>query len=182
MKKLLISVAALALVSACSDSGADTDGDGKITSEEAAAELKDGGAMNMKAGQWEVTNKMETFDAPDMPPQMLDAMKTQMGKATTIKTCLSEEDVKNPGADFFGNKDSDECEFSELNRSGNSMKVAMKCQMPQGMAMESKMDGSYSDDSYEMNIDAKMSGLPMGMGEIAMIGTVTGKRIGDCPS
>ena len=50
-KFFLMGVAALAL-SACSEKGADTDGDGKISDTEATTEMADGGAMAMKPGLW----------------------------------------------------------------------------------------------------------------------------------
>ena len=170
----------IGLVSGCADSGADADGDGTITQEEVAAEMNDGGAINMKAGKWEVTNQFTTFEAPGVPENMMGMIKQQMGKGTTVSTCLTEEDVANPGADFLGNDEEDGCEFTEFNRSGNSMKIVVSCEPGDGMKVESAMDGSYSSDSYEMDIDAKMSGTPMG--EIMMKGKVTGKYLGACDS
>ncbi len=180
MKKIIMPVAMIGLIAGCSDSGADADGDGTITQEEVVAEMKDGGAINMKAGKWEVTNQFTTFEAPGVPEDMMGMIKQQMGKGTTISTCLTEEDVANPGADFFGNDEDDGCEFTEFNRSGNSMKIAVACDPGQGMKVESAMDGSYSSESYEMDIDAKMSGSPMG--DISMKGKVTGKYVGACDS
>jgi len=62
-KFLILGVAALA-ISACSEKGADTDGDGKISNSEASAEMAKGGAMAMKPGLWEVKIGFDKIDDP----------------------------------------------------------------------------------------------------------------------
>ena len=178
MRTMMILGAAAIALAACSDSGgADKDGDGEITREEMAEELKSGGAVEMQPGKWEVTTSFSEFDAPGMSEQMRGMMAQQIGKGTTVTTCLTEEDVKDPGADFMGGDD-DSCKFNEFDRSGNSMSVDMACTQEGGMTMNSKMEGSFGKDSYEMAIDAQMAGSPIG--DIAMKGKVVGKRIGEC--
>ncbi len=167
------------LITGCSDSDADANGDGKITKDELANELQEGGDLNLTPGQWEVTTSFSEFNAPDLDPNTLSIVTKNLGKGTTIKTCLTETDVKEPGANFFGNGEADECEFSEFNRAGDSMVVAMSCKLPGGINIKSKMDGVYAAKSYELKLDSEMSGGPFG--EFGMVGTVTGQHIGDCP-
>ncbi len=179
MRNYFILGAAVVALAACSDSGgADKDGDGEITKEEMEAEMKSGGAVNMQPGQYEVTTTFSKFEAPGLPEEAMGMIKAQLGKGNTITTCMTEEDVKDPGADFLGG-DEDSCTFSEFDRSGSTMKVEMACD-EQGMKMNSKMSGSFDSDGYNMDIDAQMSGSPMG--DISMVGKVEGKRIGDCPA
>ena len=66
MRKFLVLGAASAMfaITACSDKGADTDGDGKVTAAEAQKELSAGGAMAMKPGMWEVKISFDSIDAP----------------------------------------------------------------------------------------------------------------------
>lgn len=76
MRTILVGGVAFAILalSACSDKGADADGDGKVSQAEAQKELSKGGAVAMKPGLWEVKIKFDSIEAPGMP----EAAKAQM--------------------------------------------------------------------------------------------------------
>lgn len=177
-KFLILGVAALA-ISACSDKGADTDGDGKISNNEANAEMSDGGAMAMKPGQWEVKISFDKIDAPGLPAELQGKMKEQMGKGIVQNSCLTQEQVDKPGSDFFGGTPEANCSFEDLKRSGDTMKVAMTCKPGGNMVIKSSMDGKFAAETYTMKIDQSTEGTPMGT--VKMTGKIEGKRIGDCP-
>jgi len=178
MKKFGIAVALLVLAG-CSDKGADMDGDGKLSNEEVAAEMGADGAMASKPGEWEVTTAFSDITAPGLPPEMQGKMKEQMAKGSVIKTCLTEEQASNPGAEFLGGNKQD-CSFSKFDRSGSKLTAEMSCKAQGGMTMKSAMEGTFEAESYAMTVSTKMEGSPMGA--IEMKGSVTGKRIGDCPA
>ncbi len=179
MRKFILASVALLALSACNNKGADTDGDGKVTAAEAAKEMGSGGAMAMKPGEWEVKVSYDTIDAPGLPANMATMMKDKMGKGVSVKTCLTKEQAEKPGADFFGGADESNCSFSEMDRSGNTMKVAMTCKQG-AVTISNKMQGSFAEESYSMTMDQKTEGMPMGA--MAMKGKIEGKRIGDCPA
>jgi hypothetical protein len=179
MRNFVLAGVAVLVLSACSDKGADTDGDGKVTAVEAAKEMGSGGAMAMKPGEWEVKVSFDTIDAPGLPANVAATMKDKMGKGVAVKTCLTKEQAEKPGADFFGGADENNCTFSEMNRSGNTMKVAMTCKQD-GVTISNNMQGSFAEESYSMTMDQKTEGMPMGA--MAMKGKIEGKRIGDCPA
>lgn len=179
MRKLLLGLSAIALLGACSDKGADADGDGKITQDEMAAEMRSEGAIDMEPGEWEVKTSFTELTAPGLPPQAQEMAKAQMLKGTTIKTCLTKEQVADPGAEFLGGNN-DACSFKRFDRSGSGMSAEMSCKLPGGMTMDSTMDGTFAKASYNMKLDSKMTGRPMG--EVVMKGTIEGTRIGDCPA
>lgn len=178
MKRLLISVASLALVTACSDSGADKDGDGKITSEEVAAEMNE---VNLEPGEWE--NTVEIVDVkieglPEgAPAGMMDSIK---GQKTTSKSCITEEQAQNPGAEFFAAQEKTACEVKKFDMSGGAISSEMACSnMGAPGKMNMAMDGQYGPSSYDMTM--KMDGDAGGM-KMNMEAKSSGKRIGDCPS
>lgn len=177
MKKLILTATAVLALAAC-DKGGDADGDGEVTQEEMAAEMRSEGAIDMQPGQWEVTTSFTEFDAPGMPEQAREMAKQTMTKGTTITTCLTEEQVADPGTEFLGGTD-DSCKFQKFDRSGAKMSAAMTCSS-NGMEMASNMDGEFGKTAYSMNIDTTVKGSPMG--DMVMKGSVKGKRIGDCPS
>jgi hypothetical protein len=178
-KFLILGVAALA-ISACSNKGADADGDGKISDAEAKVEMSAGGAMAMKPGLWEVKIGFDKIDAPGIPANLQGKMKEQMGKGMTQQSCLTKEQVEKPDGDFFGAPAEANCTFDELSRSADGMKVAMTCKPGGNMVVKSKMDGKFAAETYMMSIEQSTEGTPMGA--VKMIGKIEGKRVGDCPA
>jgi hypothetical protein len=180
MHKFLILGAAVMALSACSDKGADSDGDGKISNAEATAEMRQGGAMAMKAGLWEVKISFDTIEAPGAPANIQSKMKEQMSKPVTKQSCLTQAQVDKPGTDFLGAPPEANCTFNELNRSSSGIKVAMTCKPGGNMVLKSKMDGTFAAGTYMLNIEQSTQGTPMGA--VKMNGKIEGKRIGDCPA
>lgn len=178
-KFLILGVAALAL-SACSDKGADADGDGKISDVEAKAEMGSGGAMAMKPGEWEVKISFDKIEAPGVPAAAQGKMKEQMATGMTQRSCLTQAQVDKPGGDFFGAPEEANCTFDELSRTGNGMKVAMICKPGGNLVVKSKMDGKFAAETYTMNIEQSTEGTPMGA--VKMTGKIVGTRVGDCPA
>jgi Protein of unknown function (DUF3617) len=178
-KFLILGVAALA-ISACSDKGADADGDGKVSAKEASAEMAAGGAMIMQPGEWETKISFSEVEGKSLPPQAAKVMKEQMAKGVTTKSCMTKEQSEKPGSDFFGAPPEANCTFDELDRSGADLKVSMTCKPSPAMTIKSKMDGSFGKTSYTMNIEQSTEGPPMG--EVKMTGKIEGKRLGDCPA
>ena len=179
MRTIIAASACLALLAACSDGGADTDGDGEITSEEMAAEAASGGEMKMRAGQWENTIEFTEFDIPGVPASMKQMMAEQLGSAITTKSCITQEEVDKPDAGFFGGEKNDNCTYEEFDRSGDRMSLKMTCAMDGGGTTKVAMDGEFSEESFTLTMDNTMSGTQAG--DVTMKGTVSGKRIGDCP-
>lgn len=180
MRKYLILGAAALAISSCSDKGADSDGDGKISTAEAATEMAKDGAMAMKPGLWEVKIGFDKIDAPGVPANMQGKMKAEMGKGMTQQSCLTKAQVDKPDTDFFGAPPEANCTFEELNRSAAGVKVAMTCKPGGAMVLKSKMDGKFAAESYTMTIEQSTEGTPMGV--VKMNGKIEGKRIGDCPA
>lgn len=180
MRKFLILAAAVLAISACSDKGADADGDGKITDAEAKAEMGSGGKMAMKPGQWEVKISFDKIDAPGVPAAAQTKMKEQMGKGMTQTSCLTQAQVDRPGGDFFGAPEEANCTFDALSRSGDAMNVAMTCKPGGSLVVKSKMEGAFAADTYSMDIEQSTEGTPMGA--VKMTGKIEGKRIGECPA
>lgn len=178
-KYLIVGIAAMA-ISACSDKGADADGDGKVSNAEAKAEMADGGAMVMQPGEWETKVTFASIDGKGLPPQAAEAMKAKMAEGTTSKSCLTKEQVEKPDSDFFGAPPEANCTFEDLNRSSTAMKVSMTCKPGGEMVIKSKMDGKFGATSYTMTIEQTTEGAAMGA--INMKGKIEGKRIGDCPA
>lgn len=193
MKKMMTAVlltASLATLAACGGgNGADKNGDGKITKEEMAAEA---GNVQIEAGEWEITNEITSVDMDEakIPAEArgaADAMtKAMVGKPQVSRTCVTEEQAKKPGADFFQTGDNGDCKYKEFVMSGGTLKLAMTCTGPAEPGMKDrpsadiKMNGKYTANSYDLTATFS-SELPQ-MGTMAFNAKTTGKRIGECPA
>ncbi len=199
MRTIITATACLALLAACSDNdagtdadsevatkagkdtagGADTDGDGVISAKEMAAEAASGGAMAMRPGQWENTVEFTDFDIPGAPGNMKDMLRQQMGGKITTTTCMTEEEAKKPDPDFFSGEDEDSCTYDEFDRSGNKMTLRMTCEGGGGGTTKVAMDGEFGAEKFTLSMDNSVTGGQMG--KVRIKGTVTGRRLGDCP-
>ena len=175
MKKILLIGAASLALAACSSGGdADKDGDGKVS----AGEVKEAMAgTEMQPGEYEVKITFSEMEAPGMPEQMRTMLMESMAKKG-LKTCITEEQAKNPGADMFGQNDESGCKMEKLDRSGNKMNAVMTCNTG-GVKMAATMDGTFKSDGYTMNMEQKITGAPSG--DMSMKGQITANRIGVCP-
>lgn len=176
-KMILLGAASLAMVACSSDTDADKDGDGEVTSKE-AAELMADGSGQMQPGEYEMNISFSQMDAPGVPEAAAGMMKEQMAKGMTVKNCVTKEQIENPGADMFGGQDDDTCKVNKLTRSGNGMELTMTCSPQGGITMVSNMKGEFAKDSYVMDIEQKMTGMPTG--DMSLKGKIEAKRIGDC--
>lgn len=178
LKILFAFAAPIALLSACSsDEGADVDGDGEITSEEARAEMESA-AVSITPGQWEASVQLTEFEIPQMPESARGMMREQMGQTRTSTSCITPEQATDPEASMFG--EDDDCSYSDFNMSGGTILIAGSCQS-RGMpgAMNMRMEGSYTSTSYDMTMNMSMDSGPAG--PISMAGQVTGRFVGpDC--
>ncbi|WP_164115124.1 DUF3617 domain-containing protein [Sphingorhabdus sp. Alg239-R122] len=182
MKKLILSAAAIGLLAGCSDKGADTDGDGKISTEEVAAEMN---TMKLQPGEWENTVEVVDVKIENLPEGAPAGIAEMMkGRKNSVKQCITEEKAANPGAEFFAAQKDANCDVKEFNISGGKIKSEMSCAAPAGQGegkMTMKMDGDYAETSYDMNMNMVATAPGTGM-NMNITSKVTGKRIGDCPS
>jgi len=176
----IVALSATLSLSACGDSGsADTDGDGEITQAEVVAEMADGPSVQMRPGQWEQTFEFTSAEMPGLPEQAQQMMKDRMGSSFSTKTCLTEQDVEKPDADFFSGQSEDNCTYDKFDRSGNAIEMQLTCETGGGGVATMIMNGEFGEDEYSMVIDNTVSGTPMG--DMVMKGKMTARRIGDCP-
>ena len=176
-----LAIAPVLALAACS-SGADSDGDGKISREEAAEEAK---SVKLNPGKWE--NKVEIVDVnlddSKLPPGA-EAMKEQMtkamvGRVTTSSSCLTPEQAAKPEASFLAGADNDKCEYKKFDLSGGKIDAEISCRGDKdGQNGDFTMDGRYDENSYEMTM--VMNASSGDMGTMVIKAKSNARRIGDC--
>ena len=117
---------------------------------------------------------------PGMPPEAAAQMKAAMAKngSHEFTTCLTEEDVKQPKGKFFtGN---DQCRYDHFNMSGGKIDAAMSCKAEGAGTQVMTMTGTYSPESYSMQMSMKADGMPGPTSGMTMKMQVDSKRLGAC--
>ncbi|MEW4467611.1 DUF3617 domain-containing protein [Parasphingorhabdus sp. JC815] len=177
MNKIVLAVAASALMASCSSNSADADNDGNISADEVAKVMNE---VTLEPGEWENTVEITDVNIEGLPKgapaNMMDRMKT----TTVSKSCITEEQAKDPGAEFFAAQKETNCEVKKFDMSGGAISSEMSCTdegAPGKMTM--KMDGQYGPSSYDMTL--KMNGGAAGM-KMDITAKSNGKRIGACPA
>jgi hypothetical protein len=139
-----------------------------------------GGAKFIRAGEWKSTGTIEEMSIPGMSAEDSARMKQAMAKSGIheFRTCLTEEDVKQPEGKFFtGN---DDCRYDHFNMSGGKIDAALNCKGAGGTSNRMTMKGNYSPDSYSMRMEMTSEGAPGAQGPMTMRMRVDSKRIGAC--
>ncbi|MEP3226668.1 MAG: DUF3617 domain-containing protein [Parasphingorhabdus sp.] len=177
MRKIILTSAAIALLAGCSSNGADADGDGEITADEVAKEMNE---VALEPGEWENTVEIVDVKIEGLPEGAPANFTDQMKTTTVTKTCITEEQAKNPGAEFFAAQEQTDCKVTKFDMSGGAIDSKMSCSnvgAPGEMNMA--MNGQYGPSSYEMTMT--MDGGAGGM-KMNITAKNNGKRIGECPA
>ena len=181
MKTLRVAIGAITLslaLTSCSDSSADRDGDGTIDAQERAAEMAADAFIPMQAGRWETKFSFSQIDVPTLGKPQKQQIMDEMAKGASSTSCLSVEEAKRPGADFFGGEGADKCVYRSFDVSGQNVKMGLRCAM-EGMGSVD-MDLAGTMDERMFNFDTEMAlRLPM-IGKVKLKGTAVGKHAGAC--
>ncbi len=185
MKNYLVAATAALALTACGGGAtdADADGDGTITQDEVEAAMGD---VSITPGEWENTVEFIdiNFDETKVPVEargmlngMLEGMK---GQINTIKSCVTPEEAEKPAAEMFSGNENADCEYDRFEFGGGTMNMELTCQDPTSGTAKITNSGSYSADSYEMEMTVALNSPEMG--EMTISASSKGKHIGDCPS
>jgi hypothetical protein len=153
-------------------------GAGAGAAEGAAGDAGGGGggavAASFAPGLWETTTVVLSMNVPNMP----QGFRPPMPPATTVRHCLTPEQVSRPPADFMsGGGESGGCTYRDFAMANGRIRGTVQCGADGG-AMRMTMDGSFTPTRYEMNQQVETSGQGMTMN---IESRTTGRRVGDCP-
>lgn len=133
-------------------------------------------AAAIDPGEWQSTTQMVDMELPsEVPPQVADMIRQQMGEATTSAMCITQEDIDEAPQRMFDQSEG-QCSYSKFSMEGGQLNATATCDTGQG-TLTMRMSGSYTDTTYEMQMS--MNG-DAGMGPMAMTYATTGERVGAC--
>jgi len=139
-----------------------------------------GGSDTIQPGQWEMTTRFTTVEAPGMPEAALKAMQSQISQAQTHSSCITPAQAANPGGDMMKSGGGGQgCQVRDSTFSGGNISVHTSCPGPGGGSMSMSWEGNYTATTMEGRFTTAIEGGPQNM---RMVGTLTGRRTGECTS
>lgn len=172
-------IGAALLLASCADSSADRNGDGKVDAAERAAEMNADAFIPMKAGLWETRFEFSDIELPSLGKAQKRQIMEEVAENASNRRCLSEEEAKQPGADFFGGDGAEKCVYRQFDAKGSNVTMALTCAMEGMGSVDMELAGQMGETSF--NYDSKLAiRLPM-IGRVNMTGTAIGKYVGACP-
>ena len=179
MKKMLM-LGCVAALAAC---GSEPEVDLKNASVgDVAKEVADAGGSGqfIRAGKWQTKVTVEDIAIPGMPASVAAQMKDMFAQRqnVTVDQCVTEEEARRPGGDFFTGKESDNCRYEHFTMSGGKIDAVMRCQGQPSGAMTMKMAGTYTPESSTTRSEMEISGGQEG--NITIKARTDARRIGDC--
>jgi hypothetical protein len=131
-------------------------------------------------GHWQMTMTMKEMNIPGMPPQMADRMKTHLGVAKTVDSCITPEEAKAPKGNLFAGAQADKCVYDKFSMGGGKIESVMHCSEDSAMRTMT-MHGTYSANDYAMQMSsAGEAGKGGPMAGMSMKMEMVGKRVGEC--
>lgn len=123
----------------------------------------------MKPGQWEIETSM----------QMNHGGMQMPGQAMTFKHCIKPEDVRQNDPTMYQGKQDKNCKLDSMTQTGNGVKWKVTCQGQFSGTGEGEVTVA-SENAYQgkMTMNAAMGGH----GNMSMVTSFKGKRLGDCPA
>ena len=187
MKRIVTAAVAALLLASCGsrdqagNGGAGGEGGNAAAGGEAAAEggAGPGGAtVSLQPGQWETTVEVLRLNMANMP-NMPAGMTTPLPPPTTVRSCLTPEQARQPNANFMtGSGDQGGCTFENFSMAGGRISGTVTCNS-QGTSMRTTMNGRFAADSYEMESESQVSANGA---TIDTASRIVSRRIGDCPA
>jgi hypothetical protein len=178
----LIAISSSIALAACGGAAgedADTDGDGVVSTAEAAALLaSEGGQMKPEPGKYSAKMTFIKADIPGLPAEMQEMIGAQM--ANTFEFCLTPEMAEEGFGETMQQGRDDNCTMDRLDIDGGSIDMAMTCNDPGSGQMQIAMTGTISPTGSDLTMVTQGAFGEMGEANIEM--NVKQERIGDCDS
>lgn len=161
MRATIIMLASAALLAGCSDDAP-------------AGKPKDEGANSLKAGEYEVSAKVDALVSTD---KSVPATPLKVGSPPKVsRVCVAADGKVDPAA-FTA--PGEKCVPGSSYMSGGRMSVQLQCTVSNGQITE-LVDGDFTVDSFTTKVVT--STYFAGAGDYQLTRSLTGKRVGDCPA
>ena len=149
--------------------------------EQVASEVAKAGGDDvlLRAGKWQTKVTVDDISIPGMPERSQAQMKQVFAQQqnVTVDHCVTPEQSRRPGSDFFTGKKSDNCRYERFTMDGGKVDAVMRCTGDGGGDMKMTMSGSYTAESASTNSEMVVT---TGQGNMTMKARSEAKRVGEC--
>lgn len=130
-------------------------------------------------GRWETKITLNQVDAPGMPADFVDKLRTQMRQPQSAASCLTAEDVKK-GA-FYVGEENQACRYERFAMGAGKIDGMLRCTDQTG-TRSMAMSGSYGPDKYKLVVttDSQSAQQPGAGGKVSVTMTMDARRAGQC--
>ena len=145
---------------------------------EEKVEKKAEAAAGLEPGLWEITSEVTDMKMAD---QGAPALPMKAGMKTTIRSCVTPEQAKEPQAAVFGATSGD-CKYDSFYMSRGRLSTSMSCSQAgtTGKVMIN-VDGTYTGTSFETT--SQLATYLPGSGDMKVSSKASGRRVADtCPA
>lgn len=145
-----------------------------------ANEVAGAGEQFIRAGKWQTKVTVEDIAIPGMPPAVAAQMKDVFAQRQniTVDQCVTPEEARRPGGDFFTGKGSENCRYESFTMGSGKIDAVMRCAGQPAGSMTMKMTGTYTADSSTTRSEMEVSGGSEG--SMTVKARTEARRIGDC--
>ena len=171
-----LALGSIATLAACNSSPTVTANN--ATPKEVQQKIAAAGDLQMiSPGRWEGVTHITEMKMPGLPPQMQARLASTRGDQKTVH-CVTPDEVKASKASLLGNSGGD-CKYDHFAMGGGKIDGTATCHTDGGGTMKTSVSGTFSADSYHLDVRAEGTGtkptenLTMGMSTDA-------KRVGEC--
>ena len=148
---------------------------GEVANEVAAA---GGSEQYLRPGKWQTKVTVEDVDIPGVPAAQQAQMKGMFGDQNVIvDQCLTPEEARRPGGEFFTGKESKDCRYERFTMAGGKIDAVMRCAGEQGGTMTMSVTGSYAPENSATRSEMKLNG---DRGSMTIKALVEARRLGEC--
>jgi hypothetical protein len=132
----------------------------------------------MKPGAWESKATVQQIVIPGMPAEFGDKMKQMFAQhqANATRRCLTAAEMRKPNEGFFATEDKS-CRYDHFTMGRGKIDIRMICSAA-GSTQTTDMTGSYTPQSYAMQLSSKAEGGPQA--GMVMKMHVDARRVGEC--
>ncbi|MDC0887249.1 DUF3617 domain-containing protein [Altererythrobacter sp.] len=144
-----------------------------------------GDLVKPQAGQYETSGELVKFEIPGMSDQEKQMMRGFMEQGFTQKVgfCLTAEEAEKgfeQAIREMRNDDSNACEFTRFDVSGNTLASEMKCDDGSGNSGTISMDGNVTETSQDMTMTFDQTSADLPGGAMQMVVKMKSQRVGEC--
>lgn len=145
---------------------------------------------SIQPGQWEITMRADSFDMPGASAEELARFRSEMGRDDSRTICLTPERAPDPMRTLLGldrSRPGQTCRTPENVFARGVIRLAMTCQRSEEAAASRQLSliGRFAATSLTARIsvsaEGPAAGSPGRRQTYRVLGSVTGRRLGDCP-